>query len=88
LHCVRPQLHVRLPALFPVILSLVAGRSHGTTIGLSNTSRFAGNAAGPIIATFVLAHSDLLMLYAVLGGGLAAVAPGHYAAASPAPKNR
>jgi MFS family permease len=74
--------------IFPVILSLIASRSHGATIGLINTSRFAGNAAGPIIATIVLAHSDLLTLYVVLGAGLAAVAAGHYAAASASPKNR
>jgi len=74
--------------IFPVILSLVAARSHGRAIGLINTSRFAGNAAGPILATFILARSNLLVLYAVLGAGLAAGAAGHYAAASASPKNR
>jgi hypothetical protein len=88
LHRVRPQLHVRLPAFSPVILSLVAARSHGATIGLINTSRFAGNAPGPIIATFLLAHPGLLTLCFVLGAGSAAVAAGHYAAASASPKNR
>lgn len=63
--------------IFPLILSSVAARSHGGTIGFINTSRFAGNAAGPIIATFILANSNLLSLYMVLGVGLAAVAAGH-----------
>jgi DHA1 family multidrug resistance protein-like MFS transporter len=64
--------------IFPLILVQIAARSQGTTIGLINTARFAGNAAGPVIATFVLAHSDLLSLYLVLGAGLAAVATGHH----------
>ncbi len=64
--------------IFPLILVQVAARSQGATIGLINTARFAGNAAGPVIATFLLAHSDLLSLYSVLGAGLAAMAFGHH----------
>jgi MFS family permease len=74
--------------IFPVILSLVAARSGGATIGLINTARFAGNAVGPMVATFVLAHSDLLTLYGVLGAGLVAAAAGHSAGAAPTFKNR
>ncbi len=64
--------------IFPLILVQIAARGQGTTIGIINTARFAGNAAGPVIATFVLAHSDLLSLYLVLGAGLAAVGLGHH----------
>jgi len=64
--------------IFPLILAQIASRSHGGTIGFINAARFAGNAAGPVAATFILAHSDLLSLYLVLGMGLAAVAVCHY----------
>lgn len=63
--------------IFPLILAQIASRSHGATIGFINTARFAGNAAGPVIATFVLAYSNFLTLYLLLGTGLAAVAAGH-----------
>jgi DHA1 family multidrug resistance protein-like MFS transporter len=74
--------------IFPVILSLVVARSGGATIGFINTARFAGNAAGPLVATFVLAHADLLTLYAILAAGLAGAAAAQYAGASPRLKNR
>ncbi len=64
--------------IFPLIFAQIAARSQGATIGLINTARFAGNAAGPVIATFVLAHSNLLSLYLILGAGLAAAALGHH----------
>jgi DHA1 family multidrug resistance protein-like MFS transporter len=64
--------------IFPIILVQIASRSHGGTIGFINAARFAGNAAGPVAATFILANSDLLSLYLVLGMGLAAVAACHY----------
>jgi DHA1 family multidrug resistance protein-like MFS transporter len=64
--------------IFPLILVEVASRSHGGSIGFINTARFAGNAAGPVIATFVLANSNLLTLYLVLGAGLAAAAACHH----------
>ncbi len=64
--------------IFPLILAQVASRSHGGTIGFINTSRFAGNAAGPVIATFVLANSNLLTLYLVLAASLAAAAACHH----------
>jgi DHA1 family multidrug resistance protein-like MFS transporter len=74
--------------IFPLILVQVAARSQGATIGLINTARFAGNAAGPVIATFVLAHSDLLSLYLMLGAGLATVALGHHLGVSRPARNR
>jgi MFS family permease len=64
--------------IFPLILVQLASRSHGGSIGFINTARFAGNAAGPVIATFVLANSNLLTLYLVLGAGLAAAAACDY----------
>jgi len=64
--------------IFPLILAQIAARSQGATIGIINTARFAGNAAGPVIATFVLAHSDLLSLYLILGAGLTAAALSHH----------
>jgi MFS family permease len=64
--------------IFPLILAQIATRSEGKTIGFINTSRFAGNALGPVTATFVLAHSDLLTLYLVLGVGLALASVGHH----------
>ena len=63
--------------IFPLILAQIATRSEGKTIGFINTSRFAGNALGPVTATFILAHSDLLTLYLVLGVGLALASIGH-----------
>ncbi|MFB3818129.1 MAG: MFS transporter [Candidatus Methylomirabilales bacterium] len=60
--------------IFPLILAEVAARGRGRTIGFINMARFAGNAAGPVIATFILAHTDLLALYATLAAGLVAPA--------------
>jgi MFS family permease len=62
--------------VFPLVLAEVAGRSRGSTIGVINTARFAGMALGPVTATFILAHGDLLTLYMVLAVGLALAAAG------------
>jgi len=71
--------------IFPLILVQMASRRHGGTIGFINAARFAGNAAGPVVATFILANSNLLSVYVVLGAGLAsAVACHHFAR----PRNR
>lgn len=64
--------------VFPLILTQIAARSQGATIGFINTARFAGNAAGPVIATFILAHADFLTLYLALGSALAVAAAGHH----------
>ncbi len=64
--------------IFPLILAQLATRSGGKTIGFINTSRFAGNALGPVAATFILAHADLFTLYLVLGVGLALASLGHH----------
>jgi DHA1 family multidrug resistance protein-like MFS transporter len=63
--------------IFPLILAQLATRAEGKTIGFINTARFAGNALGPVAATFILAHSDLFTLYLVLGAGLALASVGH-----------
>jgi MFS transporter, DHA1 family, multidrug resistance protein len=64
--------------IFPLILAQIAAESHGKTIGLINTARFAGNALGPIVATFILSQSDMLTLYLVLGAGLALAAAANH----------
>jgi predicted MFS family arabinose efflux permease len=64
--------------IFPLVLTQAAGRGHGRAIGFINMARFAGNAAGPVLATFILAHADLSVLYLALGGGLALAAAAHH----------
>ena len=64
--------------IFPLILAQVAAKSRGKTIGFINTARFAGNALGPIMATFILSQSDLFTLYLVLGAALALAAAGNH----------
>ncbi|OGB93158.1 MAG: hypothetical protein A2Z31_08325 [candidate division NC10 bacterium RBG_16_65_8] len=63
--------------IFPLVLAQVAAHGRGRTIGFINTARFAGMALGPVAATFILAHSDLLTLYLVLGASLALAAIGN-----------
>jgi DHA1 family multidrug resistance protein-like MFS transporter len=55
-------------ATFPLIISIFAAESKGSTIGFINSARFAGNAAGPILATSILACSDLATLYFFISG--------------------
>lgn len=62
--------------IFPLVLAEVVGRTRGSTIGVINTARFAGMALGPVTATFILAHADLVTLYVVLAAGLALAAAG------------
>jgi hypothetical protein len=50
-------------AVVPIVFAEVAGRAHGAAIGFMNTSRFAANAVGPLIATFAFAHASPLSLY-------------------------
>jgi len=72
--------------IFPLILAQLATRSEGKTIGFINTARFAGNALGPVTATFILAHSDLFTLYLVLGVGLALASVAHHLGSGVPPK--
>ena len=50
-------------ATFPLIISLFVREPKGSVIGFLNSARFAGNAMGPIIATSILAFSNLSVLY-------------------------
>jgi MFS family permease len=65
-----------IAAVFPLTLSIFARSAGGGMIGFLNSARFWGNAAGPMLATFVLAYSNLLTLYLLIalltGASLAA----------------
>lgn len=52
-----------IAAVFPLVFSTFASDSDGRVIGFLNSSRFAGNALGPMIGTSVLAFSGLNWLY-------------------------
>jgi MFS family permease len=69
--------------IFPLVLTQAAARGQGRVIGFINMARFAGNAAGPVLATFILAHADLPVLYVTLGGALALAAAGHHLGSRP-----
>jgi DHA1 family multidrug resistance protein-like MFS transporter len=55
-----------IAAIFPMILSVFATGVGGGTLGFLNSARFAGNAIGPLMATSVVAHSNLLTLYLII----------------------
>lgn len=55
-----------IAATMPLVISLFASKLKGSTIGLLNSARFAGNALGPILATSVLAFSDLTALHLLI----------------------
>ncbi len=57
-----------IAATVPLIISLFAAESKGGVIGFLNSSRFVGNALGPIIGTSILAFSNLTGLYFLIGG--------------------
>ena len=57
-----------IAATFPLIISIFAGESKGGVIGFLNSARFMGNALGPIIATSILAFSNLTSLYFFISG--------------------
>jgi MFS family permease len=52
-----------ITATIALIISMFAAERRGGVIGFMNSSRFAGNALGPIIGTSVLAVSNLRVLY-------------------------
>jgi DHA1 family multidrug resistance protein-like MFS transporter len=52
-----------IAGVVPIVFAEVAGSAHGAAIGFVNTSRFAANAAGPLIATAVIAHASRFVLY-------------------------
>jgi DHA1 family multidrug resistance protein-like MFS transporter len=55
-------------ATFPLILSVFASESKGSTIGFLNATRFAGNAVGPMLATSILAYTNLPTVYFFISG--------------------
>lgn len=57
-----------IAVIFPLMLSIFARDIGGKTVGFLNSSRFVGMAAGPIMATTVLAYSNLLTLYLSIAG--------------------
>ncbi|MEJ2101123.1 MAG: MFS transporter [Desulfobacterales bacterium] len=52
-----------IAAVMPLVFSSFASDLDGKVIGVLNSSRFAGNALGPMIGTAVLAFSNLNWLY-------------------------
>jgi DHA1 family multidrug resistance protein-like MFS transporter len=57
-----------IAAVFPLVITAFSGDARGTTLGFLNSSRFVGNSLGPLLATFTLAHFNLLTLYMMISG--------------------
>ena len=56
-----------IAATIPLVISLfVVTGPKGSTVGFLNSARFAGNSFGPVIATAILAYSNLSVLYLVI----------------------
>ncbi len=55
-------------AVIPMVMANFSSGLGGTGIGLLNSARFAGMGVGPLMATFVLAGSNLLTLYLLIAG--------------------
>ncbi len=73
-----------IAAVIPLVFSSFSSDMDGRVIGFLNSSRFAGNAIGPMIGTFVLAFSDLNWLYlSVAGLGLLALVSYAFSYAGP-----
>lgn len=53
-------------AVISLVMAEFAGGIGGAQIGFLNSARFAGNGAGPMLATFVLARTNLLTLYLII----------------------
>ena len=53
-------------AVIPLVMANFGSTLGGTGIGFMNSARFAGNGVGPLIATSVLAGSNLLTLYVLI----------------------
>jgi hypothetical protein len=56
-----------IAAVMPLVFSTLAADLNGREIGFLNSSRFAGNALGPMIGTSILAYSGLNWLYFAIG---------------------
>jgi MFS transporter, DHA1 family, multidrug resistance protein len=57
-----------IAAIFPLVISTFVGSARGATLGFLNSARFVGNAIGPMMATAILAHADVLTLYLAIAG--------------------
>jgi MFS family permease len=57
-----------IAAVIPLTFSIFTRDAGGGRIGFLNSSRFAGAAVGPIMATSVLAYTNLLTLYILIAG--------------------
>lgn len=57
-----------IAAVIPLVMAHFGAQAGGTGIGLLNSARFAGMGAGPLMATAVLAGSNLLTLYLLVAG--------------------
>lgn len=57
-----------IAATIPLVISIFATELKGGVIGFLNSARFAGNALAPIIATSIIAFSNLTSLYLFIGG--------------------
>jgi len=57
-----------IAAVIPLSLSLFSAKARGFTIGFLYSSRFVGNAIGPMMATSVLAFSNTPVLYFSIAG--------------------
>lgn len=55
-------------AVIPLVFSIFAGQQKGAVIGFINSSRFAGYATGPMLATSILAVSSLSGLFFIISG--------------------
>ena len=63
-----------IAAIIPLVFSSFTSDMDGRVIGFLNSSRFAGNAMGPMTGTFVLAFSNFNWLYLSIASlGLVAV---------------
>lgn len=57
-----------IAAVMPLVFSSFASDLDERAIGFLNSSRFAGNALGPMIGTFILAFSSPTWIYLSIGG--------------------
>jgi DHA1 family multidrug resistance protein-like MFS transporter len=55
-----------IAAVIPLVMASFGSELGGTGIGFLNSARFAGMGVAPLLATFVLAGSNLLTLYLII----------------------
>nr|WP_231715814.1 MFS transporter [Desulfosarcina widdelii] len=73
-----------IAAIMPLVFSSFSSDMDGRVLGFLNSGRFAGNAMGPMIGTFVLAFSNFNWLYLSIASlGLVAVVSYAFSFAGP-----